>query len=367
MKLNWLKNVIPFEVSYVDKPAIDKRFIALKRVEIKSAIPFRRTSPLPEATTWDAGIQVGKAEPKDLKIMCTWYDSSEPDKKGSYKLPHHRCGNGYPVVWNGVKAAMGALMGARGGVDIPDADRKGVYNHLAKHYKQWDKDVPEFKTIDELEKPFLDRVANKIKNKLGFVDTKLGRVLSKSNEDKLLEVANTIVKAGEMIQKVLSSVNKNLKEDLEMKEEDVKKLISDKIKEELDIFEKNLEAKLKKYLSDEESEEYVEDEEEESEEENKEDKDKEVEEEESDEEDKEKNVKKDKKKKKVSKEKSLLSEITKVVEKKFKEIKSEVDGIKEELHIKPESDKKKINEEDKGKKNEDEESDFTGVFGIKNI
>lgn len=386
MKFNWLKNVIPFEVSYVDKPAIDKRFIALKRIEIKSAIPFRKTSPLPEGTAWDAGAQVGKAEPKDLKIMCTWYDSQESDKKGSYKLPHHNCGGGYPVCWNGVKAAMGALMGARGGVDIPDADRKGVYNHLVKHYKQWDKDVPEFKSVDELEKPFLDRITNRIKNKLGFVDTKIGRVLNKSNENKLLEAADRIIKAGEMIQNVLSSVNKNSKkekEDFEMDEKDTKKLIKDTVKEELDTFEKSLDAKLKKYLSEEEDEneedeveenygeEEDESEEEEEEEESESDKESEEEEEEEDEEksmkkNKSKDKKKDKKKK-VSKKKSLLSEITEVVEKKFKEIKSEVDGIKDELHIKPKSDKKEVNKKEAEKKSEDDEADFTGIFGIKDI
>jgi hypothetical protein len=58
-------------------------------------------------------------------------------------LPHHDVIDGeISVVWNGVSAAMGALMGARGGVDIPADDVDPCYNHLAKHYKQYDKQPP---------------------------------------------------------------------------------------------------------------------------------------------------------------------------------------------------------------------------------
>ena len=34
------------------------------------------------------------------------------------------------------------------GKDKPDGDRKGVYNHLVKHYKQFDKEPPEFKDYE---------------------------------------------------------------------------------------------------------------------------------------------------------------------------------------------------------------------------
>ena len=114
----------------------------------KALVPFKATPPAPLETTWDAGAQVKKAEVADLKIMATWYDEGNSDSKGSYKLPHHEAGEKYRVVWKGVAAAMGALLGARGGVDIPEADRKPVYNHLVKHYKQFDKEPPDFKLIE---------------------------------------------------------------------------------------------------------------------------------------------------------------------------------------------------------------------------
>lgn len=114
----------------------------------KGAIPFKDLGTLPESEPWDAGGEVAKVGVADLKLMCAWYDSAEPDNKGSYKLPHHKA-DSHKAVWRGVAAAMAALLGARGGVQIPDSDKKGVYNHLAKHYAQFDKEVPEFKMIED--------------------------------------------------------------------------------------------------------------------------------------------------------------------------------------------------------------------------
>jgi hypothetical protein len=114
----------------------------------KGVIPFKDLGTMPESEPWDAGGEVAKAEVADLKLMCTWFDSVNADNKGAYKLPHHKT-DGHKAVWRGVAAAMAALLGARGGVQIPDSDKKGVYNHLAKHYAQFDKEVPEFKMVEE--------------------------------------------------------------------------------------------------------------------------------------------------------------------------------------------------------------------------
>jgi len=374
VKLNWLKKVKPFEVSYVNRPMIDKRFIALKMAEYKSVIPFRKTTALPETTPWDAGAEVKKSEVKDLKVMCTWYDEKDADNKGAYKLPHHKSGGGYPVVWNGVKAAMGALMGARGGVMLPAPDRRGVYNHLAKHYKQFDKDVPEFKELDELDKSFVDKIADKIKDRLGLVETKIGRVLSKSNETRLLTAAASIVKAGETIQSVLATIGKNLKkEDSDMNEEEVKDIVKKALEEELGTFKADIETKLEELL-DKKDKDSGDSDDSDKDDKNDNKKDNKKDDDSDDKDEKDVSGKKDSKKsddddKDDDKDDDLLTKITDVVEKKFKEVKTEIDGIKKELNIKPESDKKKVNkkESDGEKNDDDDEADFTGAFGIKNI
>lgn len=145
-----LKNNTLYEVSAVNIPAdalalAKSKGLDISPLEYKGVIPYKETPTASEDEEWDAGKEVAEADVEDLKIMCAWYDSENPDVKSSYKLPHHKAKPPYKVVWRGVAAAMGALMGARGGVKIPEKDVQGVYNHLVKHYKQFDKEPPELK------------------------------------------------------------------------------------------------------------------------------------------------------------------------------------------------------------------------------
>lgn len=56
-----------------------------------------------------------------------WWDGSAPDKKGSYKLPIADVIDGQlTIVPHAVNAVAAVLGGARGGVNIPDADMDGV-------------------------------------------------------------------------------------------------------------------------------------------------------------------------------------------------------------------------------------------------
>ena len=95
-----------------------------------------------EGASWDGPKEVSAAEVSDLKVMCAWVDSDNDDKKSAYKLPHHRASGEHKVVWGGVSAAGQALMGARGGVNIPDGDKQEAKTHLAKHYREFSKTPP---------------------------------------------------------------------------------------------------------------------------------------------------------------------------------------------------------------------------------
>lgn len=147
------------EFSLVPVPANPEALVSLAvkgleaEREEKAVITYARAHPngtplAPEDESWDAAAEVRQAEVSDLRVMCAWYDSENPDVKGSYKLPHHKAAGQHSCVWRGVAAAMAALMGARGGVDIPDADRRGVYNHLVRHYEEFEKEPPEFRSYD---------------------------------------------------------------------------------------------------------------------------------------------------------------------------------------------------------------------------
>lgn len=79
-----------------------------------------------------------------------WFDSKQADSLGAYKLPHHTVKDGALIaVWNGVTAAMAALLGARGGVDLDS--KEAVYRHLARHYKDFEKEPPEMKDYSDEE------------------------------------------------------------------------------------------------------------------------------------------------------------------------------------------------------------------------
>ncbi len=124
-------------------------------------VPFEETPTAPEERAWDADEAIqrlrmwassdgsGRKETIDWEKYrrgFAWYDPEHADDFMGYKLPHHtvnRQGR-LVVVWKGVVAAMQALLGARGGVNIPEEDRLGVYRHLAGHYRQFGREPPAF-------------------------------------------------------------------------------------------------------------------------------------------------------------------------------------------------------------------------------
>lgn len=110
--------------------------------ELRRAIPYKKTPLAPESQSWDGPAEVTKATVDDLRAMCAWVDESAPDIESSYKLAHHMAGGQHECVWRGVAQCMSIMFGGRGGVDMPDSERRAVYNHLAAHYRDFDKEPP---------------------------------------------------------------------------------------------------------------------------------------------------------------------------------------------------------------------------------
>lgn len=136
---------------------IERQYRALQHVfeeenkDGRSAIPPHSTAKAAENAAWDGPGEVAKApaERAALRKMFSWVDDeADPDTKRAYKLPHHKASG--EVVWRGVAAAMSRLF--QSGTKIPDSDRRGVYNHLRRHYQQFDKEPPEFRSNEELAK-----------------------------------------------------------------------------------------------------------------------------------------------------------------------------------------------------------------------
>jgi len=144
--------------------------------ECKTVVPFLST-PIDMEMAWSASDARAKAAmfassdgsgDKDkidwakFSKFFTRYDEAKADQLTSYHLQHHTVKDGKMVaVWKGVVAAMAALFGARGAKPYSSEDeKKKIYDHLVKHYKDADKEPPEYKsyTEDELKKMFPEEI-----------------------------------------------------------------------------------------------------------------------------------------------------------------------------------------------------------------
>ena len=108
-------------------------------------------------TTWD--FKAADYTQDELESACAWVNPAKPkdghtkeDCKLPYKLPDGT------IVWAGVHSAMGALNGARDGVNIPKSAKESVYKVLKVAYELFDKQPPELKANIKEESKGGDRI-----------------------------------------------------------------------------------------------------------------------------------------------------------------------------------------------------------------
>lgn len=120
---------------------------------VASAVPSHSTDT--SDGPWDAGVQEKRlGTPLALataKKMYAWYDADAVDggdvDKSKCKFPHHEVSaDGTPGAANltACSAGIGALHGARTPTNIPEEERRGVYDHLARHLRDGGQTPPEF-------------------------------------------------------------------------------------------------------------------------------------------------------------------------------------------------------------------------------
>ena len=166
---------------------------------LKAAIPPKETPKAADDTPWDSSeVLKDVSGARQLRLIHAWMDpEGDPDAKSSYKLPHHLPDG--KVVLKGVQAAGAALMGARGGVDIPDADVAGVKAHLATHFAQfdltpsWEKGASLVTHLDTLA-----WVTNEIK---------VGRMLSAANKDTIQSAVEALRQAMDALNELLAAAD----------------------------------------------------------------------------------------------------------------------------------------------------------------
>jgi HK97 family phage prohead protease len=143
-----IRKAIVWEGSIVDEPMNTEARI----IEVKAAVPFQDLPLAAQDRPWDGNAAITRVREftdsseqptSDYRRGFTWFDQSSPDQFGSYKLPIADVIDGrLTAVPRGIFAAAAALQGARGGVDIPEADRPRVIQHLERYYAKMGIDSP---------------------------------------------------------------------------------------------------------------------------------------------------------------------------------------------------------------------------------
>ena len=146
-----IKDLELWEISVVDEPMNPESEI----MNFKSVVPFHDLPLAPDSHPWDKsaaerrvrGLTDSKIEPsKGYRKAFFWFDSAKSDEFTAYKLPFADVvGGKLQAVPRALYAVAGVLDGARGGVDIPEADKSKIKNQVEKYYKKMGKESP-FKT-----------------------------------------------------------------------------------------------------------------------------------------------------------------------------------------------------------------------------
>lgn len=159
--VQFLKHQRVYEVSPVLRAAgVGTRTLATKArketpvepVEVAYKTAIRPHDTPVTSRAWDGPAVVAAipdgASVSDLRSVFAWAEAGgDPEAKSSYRFPHHH-GSGGPANVRAALAGIAVLNGARGGTSIPEADRQGVYNHLAAHLRDADREPPQLRSAD---------------------------------------------------------------------------------------------------------------------------------------------------------------------------------------------------------------------------
>lgn len=151
------QEVPPFERDYTDeeiKAIEDGTFetdeekgpVATHSTPIDTEAAWNGPAARGQLRRWASSDDSGDPEAIDWTKFArgfAYFDSENRETVGAYSLPHHEIRDGELVaIWRGVTAAMGALLGARGATSIPEDERAAVHAHLARHYRDNDREAP---------------------------------------------------------------------------------------------------------------------------------------------------------------------------------------------------------------------------------
>jgi HK97 family phage prohead protease len=158
----YLQKLTLWEISLVTIPANPEAMIT----DMKSVVPYQNLPLADREREWDKSSALGRVRSftdsedspsSKYKKAFLWYDKESDDKFGSYKLPIADVIDGKLVaVPRAIFAAAGAMSGARGGVNIPDSEKKGVITNINKYYAKMRSEFNDEDIVSPFEKSLED-------------------------------------------------------------------------------------------------------------------------------------------------------------------------------------------------------------------
>ncbi len=209
------------EISAVTVPANQEALVMAfkdfmqerKDLEEKAVVPYQDLPLADMDTEWDAAKarkNVAKWASSDgsgdkdkidwakYRKAFLWYDAENQENFGSYKLPIADVFDGkLKAVPKAIFAAAAAIQGARGGVDIPDADKEKIKKILEKYYKKMDRTPPWAEEMVNMEEILgkLDELKEELKNLIEKILAELDEIKAKlfeEGEKKQVEEKNKV-------------------------------------------------------------------------------------------------------------------------------------------------------------------------------
>jgi len=147
-----LKEIAWLEYSITPFPA--NQFATV--TEVRAVVPYQSLPLADVSRPWDRAkaekrVRAWAGGGDDLENMdwrkyrkaFLWYDSEAPENITSYKLQIGDIIDGeLYAIPRAIFAAAAAIQGARGGVNIPEADKQKVKHHLERYYQRLDRVPP---------------------------------------------------------------------------------------------------------------------------------------------------------------------------------------------------------------------------------
>jgi len=109
------------------------------------AIPHEDIGRVEKDIKWDGSKERGMMSLQQLKKASAWFDERCEFRKMAFRFIHHRAEDG-KVVFRGLSKAMNTLMDEQKSGRIPIEEREAAFEHLARHYREYGKTPPAFKT-----------------------------------------------------------------------------------------------------------------------------------------------------------------------------------------------------------------------------